>query len=534
MPHAGQARHKIRVHDGDGCVRVFDDVLQDAPAVGGIDRHVHGAEVVDRVVREQHVGRVGLPREDVVSLPDAEALESGGDAARRLRQLPIGQLPAAVEDRVDLIRLLVREAVDQVPHDAILGRRHARVRVASGGRYRGFHTVHGHLFPNSKYLYTIGIVVTIGVVRRAAGPSNSKSRHASGERHVPDDHPVDPDAARLQRPTVRRGSCRGGRAARRETRLPGGEQLAPPQDRRGDEDRARARLQARRHLRQCPPARAARGRLRRGCRGRAAQARPARLARRRLRDRRDEDPRALPQARPADARVDGALPHRRAPGQDRHRARVRGAGPAGGADPDDAVGWRVQRAVGRDRQEGQRQAGLRAPEDDGRGGDPRPRRQRPYARVDLVLDRRALARPLLRDARRARLQRLLGRHGDERPAAAVAGPGRGQGEPERPDGAPAVPDGRVVFDGRDRLGAADGHQPRRRSRARRLVRRSARLHLLRHGAVRARVQQGRQRPPTEADQHRTRAARRPGARAGRRADPQPRHAPQPHRRRPER
>ena len=127
-----QSRHEVAVHDRELRIRILDDVLEHAPAIRGVDRDVHRAEVIERVVREQHLGRVRLPAQHVLALLHAGPLQAGRDRDHLLAQLTVRPAPAAVEDHVRLVGALGGPAVDEIADDATLARRNARISVASG------------------------------------------------------------------------------------------------------------------------------------------------------------------------------------------------------------------------------------------------------------------------------------------------------------------------------------------------------------------------------------------------------------------
>ena len=122
------ARDQARTRDADG-------MLEKLPAVGEIERHIDGTEVVDGEPQPQRVGPVRKPGEDRIVLPDALLLEGRRGLEHDPPQFAIGPfLARRREPHEHLVRRLTRPPVEQRPQHARLRVGNARIGEATAHR----------------------------------------------------------------------------------------------------------------------------------------------------------------------------------------------------------------------------------------------------------------------------------------------------------------------------------------------------------------------------------------------------------------
>ena len=109
-------------------------MFEQAAAVGGIDGHIDRAEIVDGEEREQHVGRIRLPRQHVMPAAHALRLQTHRRRHHALTQLRIGEGDTAIEHGIDLLAALGSPAVDEITHHTDFAGRDAGIDVGSGSR----------------------------------------------------------------------------------------------------------------------------------------------------------------------------------------------------------------------------------------------------------------------------------------------------------------------------------------------------------------------------------------------------------------
>ena len=109
-------------------------MLQQPTAIGSVDGHVHGPEIVDGEEREQHLGRVRLPSQHMLSAAYALGLQAHCRRHHAFAQLRIGKRDATIEHGIDLLATLSGPAFDEIAHHADFAGRDARIEVGSGNR----------------------------------------------------------------------------------------------------------------------------------------------------------------------------------------------------------------------------------------------------------------------------------------------------------------------------------------------------------------------------------------------------------------
>jgi hypothetical protein len=123
---AREAVMERRMGDDQPAAGVVDHMREQPALVGKIDRHVDGAEIVERKPDTDGIGAVREPGEHVLALGDAEGLEADRRAHHLLAQLPISPGAAVGEPGKNPVGGLGGTPVDQRTH-------HARVRVRNPG-----------------------------------------------------------------------------------------------------------------------------------------------------------------------------------------------------------------------------------------------------------------------------------------------------------------------------------------------------------------------------------------------------------------
>ena len=194
---------------------------------------------------------------------------------------------------------------------------------------------------------------------------------------------------------------------------------------------------------------------------------------------------------------------------------------------DDDCRRRVLRHSRRHQREDQGQGSAAPSAADAARGDSRSLARRAHAGMAVAVDRHPRRRSLRRGHLLARGAPLRRRPGAEGPVDAGAGVAAGEGRRQRPRRADGLPDRDLAFDRAAGFRRADGRQPRHRLRARRRVRRAARLYLLRDAAVGDALEQVRQCRAAGAGRSRHGASERGCRRRARRFHSRPRHAAQP-------
>ena len=114
-----QPRAKIGMHDHQARFRQADGVLEQAAAIGGVDRYEHRAEIVESEPDPQAVGIVRQPHQDALALFDSERAQRVRRANRQRLHLSIGPLLAVGENGECLVGLLARPPLDHVPLDTL-------------------------------------------------------------------------------------------------------------------------------------------------------------------------------------------------------------------------------------------------------------------------------------------------------------------------------------------------------------------------------------------------------------------------------
>jgi hypothetical protein len=124
-----EALDQTAVGEHEARARSSDDVLEESAAVARVDRHVDGAEVIQREERRDGHRRVALPGQYEVALAHAKGLEPGGMPLDACQCLAVGPVFAVLEQHESGIGLLRRAPDQQLADDAFAGVREA-VRIS--------------------------------------------------------------------------------------------------------------------------------------------------------------------------------------------------------------------------------------------------------------------------------------------------------------------------------------------------------------------------------------------------------------------
>jgi hypothetical protein len=102
-------------------IGIRHDMRQQAAAIGEIDRHIDGAEIVEAEPDANRIRSVGQPRQHLVALRDAKCSESNRCATRDRLRLAIGPFGAVGETREHLVGRCRGVTIEQRPQHAELG-----------------------------------------------------------------------------------------------------------------------------------------------------------------------------------------------------------------------------------------------------------------------------------------------------------------------------------------------------------------------------------------------------------------------------
>lgn len=125
--------HQIAMHDHEFGIGVRHHMFENRTAIGGVDGHEDGAEIIDREVAEQRLRAVRQPCGDVVALFHAERLQCRRARGGALQRLAIAPAFSVAENDIGLVRLFARETFERIAQHACLARGNARIGKRGGG-----------------------------------------------------------------------------------------------------------------------------------------------------------------------------------------------------------------------------------------------------------------------------------------------------------------------------------------------------------------------------------------------------------------
>ncbi len=115
------------VGDREPGAGVLDHMGEDVAPIGGVDRDVDRAEIVDREpATRTTVGPVRQPHDDRVVLLDPQRLQPRGGRPGQLEQLPARPFGAVLEHRKHVVRSLRGAPLEHLPQHAFLTTRSPR------------------------------------------------------------------------------------------------------------------------------------------------------------------------------------------------------------------------------------------------------------------------------------------------------------------------------------------------------------------------------------------------------------------------
>ena len=99
-------------------IGIGQHVFQDRPAIGGVERHEHRAQIVDREKQHERIAPVGQPHRHVIALHHAQPLQADRARDHAVAQLRISPGIAVFEHGIDLIAARFGKIVKQVAQHA--------------------------------------------------------------------------------------------------------------------------------------------------------------------------------------------------------------------------------------------------------------------------------------------------------------------------------------------------------------------------------------------------------------------------------
>ena len=109
---------------------------KNAAAIGGVDRHEHGAEIGHRIKGQQDILSVRQPHHNLIAFGHAQSLQAGRLGQHAAAHLGIAPLAAILERDINSVRLDGCPAVDQIARDTTVAIGNAAIKKVTLFRAR--------------------------------------------------------------------------------------------------------------------------------------------------------------------------------------------------------------------------------------------------------------------------------------------------------------------------------------------------------------------------------------------------------------